>query len=219
MKPIPFHQAFVRLLLVAGFGSALLSAGCATRGYERAENTADSVTEAAREIDLARKQVADATQALNILINGNPADLRAGFERYRRSVEALESTYAEMTQKADRMDADGQSYFEEWDKRLAQMRNEDIRARSLERQQEVTTRFRGIQQSYREAKILFPPLLSRLRDIQRLLGVDLTPAGIASARPSAGGIEEDAARLRQVLDGLADRFNQLGATLAPGGTA
>lgn len=206
----------LRPLILPLLAALLFTAGCATRGYQRAENTADSVTEAANEIDLARSQIAEATTALDVLINRNPTDLRASFERYRSAVASLDTTYADVLQNAEDMAANGEKYFAEWDKRLAQMQNEDIRSRSLERQQEVTARFTDIQDSYRRAREQFPALLANLHDIQRLLGVDLTPAGIESARQFAGRVEDDAARLRRTLDELADRFRRLSSTLTPG---
>lgn len=216
MKLKPISCRGLAALLAAAVGLGLLSGGCATRGYKRAEATADSIGLAASEIERAQTGLRDATSALDVLLNRNPEDLRASFERYRTAVAALEETYGALTRKAEEMDADGERYFAEWDKRVAAMHSEDIRARSLARQQEMAQRFRDIQQGYRDARVQFPPLLTRLRDIQQLLGVDLTPAGIASARGFVDEIEEGSARLRQTLDQLAERFRGLSSNLQPG---
>jgi hypothetical protein len=61
----------------------------------------------------------------------------------------------------------------------------------------------------------FTPLLSRLRDIQRMVGVDLTPAGAKTAQEFASRAQTDAAALQQTLDQLAAGFRRMSGALAP----
>ncbi len=206
---------FLLRLLSAALVLSLFSTSCATSPYQKAETAADSVTDAANEIDLSRKQIVDATTALNVLLDRNPTDIRESFRRYDEAVIALDRTFASVNRKADAMAARGESYFEAWDQRLAQMQSEDIRARSAERQREVAERFVQIQEDYRDTREQIPPLMAQLQDIRRLLGADLTPAGLDSVRDFASRANEDAARLRQTLDRLSERFRQLSSTLTP----
>jgi chromosome segregation ATPase len=200
---------------------ALATVGCAsfTRspGYLRGQTTSDSITTAANEIENARRQLADTTNALGALVNQPTLDLPAAFERYRSSLTTLERTVAAVNSEAENMQKQGQRYFEHWNNQLAEMQNEDIRARSVARQQEVTRQFTQIQQQYQEARQQLPALMANLRDIQKLLSADLTPAGIASAREFAGRVENDAVRVRQTLDRLAESFRSMSGVIAPQG--
>lgn len=199
----------------------LASVGCASfsksPGYLRGQTTSDSITTAANEIENARRQLADTTNALGALVNQPTLDLTAAFERYRTSLAALERTVAAVNAEAENMQQQGQRYFDHWNNQLAEMQNEDIRARSVARQQEVTRQFTQIQQQYQEARQQLPTLMATLRDIQKLLSADLTPAGITSAREFARRAENDAVRVRQTLDRLAESFRSVSGVMAPQG--
>jgi len=203
--------------LACAGGLCLLTvlAGCATSGYQKAGQAADSVSDAAREIDLARTQIDQATSALDTLVHGPDADLKKNFTPYRDAVMALDATFASVNQKADTMEKEGQRYFAAWDQKLAEINSEDLRTRSRERQQAASDRFTQIQESYRDARQQFAPLMSKLHDIQRVLGVDLTPAGVDSVRAPADQASQSAQQLQQTLARLASQFRQLGTALAP----
>ena len=153
------------------------------------------------------------------LVNQPTPDLRAAYERYKSSVDALDRTLTAMNTEAENMQKRGQQYFATWDSQLAEMQNENVRARSAARQQEISQQFTAIQQQYAAARQLFPPLLTRLRDIQRLVSVDLTPTGVRTAQDFANRAEGDARMLRQTLDQLAGSFRSLSGVLSQGPTS
>jgi chromosome segregation ATPase len=209
------------LAIVTLLVPSLATVGCASfsrsPGHLRGQTTSDSITTAANEIEQARRQLADTTNALGALVNQPTLDLPAAFERYRSSLTAMERTVAAVNSEAENMQKQGQRYFEHWNKQLAEMQNEDIRARSVTRQQEVTPQFTQIQQQYQEARQQLPGLMTTFRDIQKLLSADLTPGGIASAREFAGRAENEAVRVRQTLDQLAESFRSVSGVMAPQG--
>ncbi len=192
--------------------------GCASRsnaGYLRGQTASDSLSNAANEIDHARRQLADTTTALAAIVNQPTLDLRTAFERYRTSLAALERTVTSVNNEADNMQKQGQKYFEHWNTQLAAMQNEDIRARSVARQQEVSRQFTQIQQQYQDVRQQFVPVMTSLRDIQKLLSADLTPAGVGAAREFAVRADAEATRVRQALDRVAESFRNMSGVLAP----
>jgi chromosome segregation ATPase len=221
VHPLPDMKTRHLLASAALLIPALATVGCASfsrsPGHLRGQTTSDSITTAANEIENARRQLADTSNALGALVNQPTFDLPAAFERYRSSVTAMERTVGAVNSEAENMQKQGQRYFEHWNSQLAAMQNEDIRARSATRQQEVTRQFTEIQQQYQEARQQLPVLMAHLRDIQKLLSADLTPAGIASAREFAGRAENEALRVRQTLDRLAESFRSVSGVIAPQG--
>lgn len=214
MKP---HLTSITTTLALA-GAVVFHSGCATAGYEKAESAADSMAATAAQIETARRQLVEATTSLDVLINRTPPDLPQAFERYRTAVSALDGTFQQVRSNAQRMAEKGEEYFSTWDARLTEIHSEDIRERSLERQQEVTQRFTDIQRSYREAARQFEPVMTRLADIQKLLSVDLTPAGVQGAREFAERAEDSATTLRRTLDDLAERFREVSGRMGPGAT-
>jgi hypothetical protein len=198
--------------------TTLLAPGCATKGYQKAVATSNTLTTAANQVDLARAEVTDATSALDAFTTSSPAELRPTFKRYQDTVTALDQANLDLQQKTQAMRAQGRKYFDSWDASLAQMKNEDIRTRSKERQQEVTAQYAQIQQRYEEAHRQFDPFIANLHDIQRLLSVDLTPEGVASAREFVEKAKANAVGVRQALDSLAEELRAFSANLNPAST-
>jgi len=203
------------LCFAFALSTTLFLGGCVTRAYDKAANTSDALTDAANEVDLARQRIAEATDALGAMVAQPTGDLRPKFERYRRAVEALEKTVGRLENETDKMQREGRAYFVTWDTQLSLTSNEDIRARSAARQQEVTDHFARIQQRYLTARQEFFPLMSDLRDIQAALSVDLRPEGIESAKEFIRASEASATAARQSLDNLANELRALSTTLSP----
>ncbi len=193
----------------------LLFTGCASTGYQKAAATSDSLSTAATQVDLARSQITEAVTALNALLMRPSEDLRPAFKRYQTAVTSLDQTVADVNRQTLEMESQGRKYFDSWDARVAQMKNENIRSRSQERQQEVTAQFNDIQQRYLDARRQFEPLIANLHDIQGLLSVDLTPAGVASAREFADRADGNASSVRRALDHLSEGLRAFSVTLNP----
>lgn len=209
-KPI-----FLLSLCCALIGTGVLLTSCASTGYQKAAATSDTLTTAATQVDLARSQISEATTALNALVMRPSEDLRPAFKRYQTVVTSLDETVAALNQQTLAMESQGRKYFDTWDARVAAMKNEDIRSRSQERQQEVTAQFTDIQQRYQDARRQFEPFIANLHDIQGLLSVDLTPAGVGSAREFVDKAQTNAASVRRALDHLAEGLRAFSVTLNP----
>ncbi len=212
-----FLSAFRTSIVVSGAiaSAAVVMTGCANRGYMRASSTSNTVSEAATEIDTARRQIDEATTALTLLVSAPTAELKTTFERYRSAVGGLDTSVAQLKQKAQEMDAKGDKYFAAWDASLTEMKSEQMRARSAERQREVTDGFSQMRQQYMVARRNLDPLVSKLHDVRSLLSVDLTPAGVNNAREFLPNVEQDAKIARQSLDQLAEQFRALSTRLDP----
>ena len=205
----------VTLATLAAAGLLLAPTGCATRGYEKAAATSDAITEAASQVELAQRQLSEATSALQALSAQPDRELRSAFERYRTAVADLENTVGAVREQTNQMEKQGREYFNTWDVRLSEIRNEDIRARSADRQREVTEQFAEIQRRYQDARQQLDPLMSNLRDIRSALGIDLTPAGLQEARPFIERSDTAATTAREALARLAESLRALSSTLDP----
>jgi chromosome segregation ATPase len=222
MKPTLLQALFFRSALNrVKLASCLLSpailifGGCAGSGYEHAADTSNTITNAANHVDDARSEVTKATNALDSFATTSPADLKAAFKKYQSAVTALEHANADLRQKTQEMEMQGQKYFETWDANAAQIKNEDIRSRSKERQQQVTAKFGEIQQLYQDARKQFEPFIDNLHDIQRLLSVDLTPAGVSSAREFIDKARVSSMSVHQSLASLSEGLKRFSTSLNP----
>ena len=194
-------------------------AGCATANYNKAASTSAALTESAALVAKGSDQIDRSLAALNDLMTNAQPDLRVQFKTFDTSVNDLGDNAKAVSSEAEDMQAQGTAYFDEWDKELAGIRNEDIRTRSENRKDEATAKFTRMGRQYDATKAAFKPFMSDLRDVQKFLATDLTVDGLAAIKVPANKAAEDAVPLKQSLVDLSTQFADMGVSLAPSAPA
>jgi hypothetical protein len=203
----------IRKSVVLAIAAALIS-GCSSPSYEKAASTSTSLQSAAEVIDKSSVQIDMALAALSDLVTAPGGDRETQFQTFTSLLEGLQSLYQEVLEEAGEMQTAGAVYFQNWDEDLAKINNEDIRARSTERKNEVSARFERVGASYQKVTAHFAPFMSDLRDIRTALGTDLTAGGLASIKEILDKAKKDAVPLRESLAELSREFRELGVSLA-----
>ena len=206
MKPIT-----TLITIIAATG---LLAGCASSGYETGTKTAKNIQKAAGKITELTTQVDSTLASLNDLVGSPKPDLRPQYKTFASNLKSLESTATEITEARMAMGEKGKEFFAKWDAEIAQINNEDIKARSQSRKDEVNAKLQSIKRSYSEAEVAFKPYLADLRDVQKFLSVDLTTGGLASIKDIVGKATQHAVPLKQSLSKLAADFQSLGVSMS-----
>lgn len=215
-KSIPARVGLATFLL-----AALLGAGCASSGHEKGNQTAAHIQTAANHIAALPNEIDKTLMALGKLVNQPAADLRPQYKEFVYDLTVMEDSGKEIVDARMALGQQGKAYFAEWDAQLAQMQNEDIRARSQSRKNEVAQQLQAVKKSYAEAEVVYRPFISGLKDVQKYLSVDLTPGGLVAIKDTVTRAVADAGPLKTSLAKLADDFRALGVamssvTLAPG---
>jgi len=192
----------------------LSGVGCKTTGYEKQTATGNSLRESADRIDLTQKKLDETMASLTNLVNNPNPDLRPQYQAFSGNVNSLDSLAKSVHSQVVSMEKKGKEFFADWDQQLAAIKNEEIRTRGEARRAEVTNAFANVKREYAQSEDGFQPLLSDLRDIQRYLGTDLTPAGVASMKNTAAKANNDANKLNESLSNLTAEFNKLGVSMS-----
>lgn len=207
MPPFRLYGAGLVAMLI------FILAGCATGGYQRAAATSESLHAAARETEAAQQQINTSLATLEQLVQGPNDDLRLVYSEYRRSVSDLEGSVRTLERRAKDADQQKQLYLQTWDARMAEIRNPEIHELSRERQREVVDSFDEVQVSYTKTLVRLIPLMQDLRDLQRMLGVDLTSAGVEVANDLLPQVRDRANELADSLSQLAEDFRDAATRL------
>lgn len=192
---------------------AALVAGCATHGYQKADNAGAYLATAADRVDKGVAQIDTATAALKDLVENPQADMKAQFKTYSAAVASLESLTKDTNARATKIASLGTNYLATWATNLTTIKNEDIRKQSAERREAVMKQFENVKASYADASKAFSPLLSDLRDIRTALSTDLTAAGVDAIRKSMTGVNKHAEDVRKSLGALSTQFREFGKSL------
>jgi outer membrane murein-binding lipoprotein Lpp len=207
--------------LAASLLMALLlgNAGCSSSGYAKGDKAAANIRKAADQIALLNKDIERALGSLSDLVNNPQANLKPQFKRFssdvRRVEKSAEHIYAARQSMADK----GKAFFDHWDAQLAEIHNEDIRARSQSRRDEVAGQLLEIKVSYEDAAKTFKPFIADLKDVQRFLSLDLTPGGVSSAKEPLKKAMTDAIPVIEAVQDLANAFDALGLSMSSTGPA
>jgi hypothetical protein len=212
MKP-----KLIEKTIALGMGGMLLLglAGCASSsGYDTGNKTADQIQTAAGRIDALTGKIDVTLTSLNDLVEKPQADLRPQFKTYSDNVTGVETSAKEIADARRKMGEQGKVFFDKWDQQLAQIQNEDIKARSQSRKDEVAKKLQTIKMSYTEAEMAFRPFMADLKDVQKFLSVDLTTGGIAAVKGPAAKANTNAVPLKAAITKLASDFKALGLSMS-----
>jgi chromosome segregation ATPase len=211
-------RSLQKLQLTAGLtactAALLLAAGCTSSGYDTGNQTAQNIQTAANRIAALPGQIDKTVASLDELVKKPQADLRPQFKQFTANLNEVESAAKDIAAKRRSMGEKSKEFFAKWDAQLAQITNEDIKARSEARKKEVSDRMEAIKRSYTEAETAFRPFMSELKDVQKYLSVDLTPGGTAAIKNTVTKADEDAAKLNTTITQLAEQFKALGLAMS-----
>jgi hypothetical protein len=194
--------------------AAGLITGCASENYNKSVDTAATLHKSSDMIAKGSTQIDDALTALNDLVLNPLPDLRNQYQTFAGKVDALEATAKNIAAENEAMKAQGAAYFNEWDRQIATIQNEDIRNRSETRRGEVTARFTRIGVQYDETRNAFLPFMSDLHDVQKFLANDLTAGGLVAIKDATAKATTDAVPLKTSLARLSEEFKSLGTSMS-----
>jgi hypothetical protein len=201
-------------VLAAGALTLLLSAGCASSGNEKGNQTAASIQAAANNIAALPAEIGKTLASLSDLVNRPAADLRPQYKAFVLNLAAAEDAGREVEDARMDLGQQGKAYFAEWDAQLAKIKNEDIKARSQSRKHEVAQQLQAIKKNYAEAEVIYRPFMSSLKDVQKYLSVDLTPDGVTAIKGTLNRALTDVGPLNDSLAKLAGDFRALGVAMS-----
>lgn len=211
---LSFKPAQFSICLAAGAAVLLFAAGCASTGYDKGNKTAQDIQTAANRIAALPAQIDSTLAALDDLVNKPQTDLRPQFKQYNAQLHDVVATAKEIGAARRSMGERSKEFFAAWDAQIAKINNEDIKARSLERKNEVGQKLETLKRSYTEAESAFRPFIADLQDVQKYLSVDLTAGGLAAIKGTVAKANTDAGPLNASIVKLANDFRSLGLAMS-----
>jgi hypothetical protein len=141
-----------------------------------------------------------ATQALKTLMESSGDNVKSSFNAFSNSVKVVEARASNVRKRAEEMKAQGDEYFKSW---------ESDSGMSKERHAQLTASYAKIKEQMLAAKEAFVPYLASLKDIQKLLGLDLTAQGLTGAQPLASKAQADAAEVKSRIKAVSEQVNSV----------
>ena len=209
-----WHAVRVGLILLV---IAFVGAACATSGYERSTNIADTMAKQTQVIQEAKPQVDTMLASLDELTRAQ-GDLRPAFKRFSDTLDDTEKVAARTRKTGQTIREKEAEYFAEWQKESAGITNPQIKAATEARQAEVKAKLASLSQRGKTAGDAYDPFISNMKDIRTYLSNDLTTGGVKKIEPTIEKARRDGATLQKALDDFNRASADVQASLRPSGT-
>jgi hypothetical protein len=209
------HSPILTLAAAAALSTALFTGCGTTSGYKQADKTGAGIAEFRTEI-VNGKQAIDTTMkaldAVAVSANTNP---RKAYEQFSKSLANLESVAAKARKRGEEMKAQGQAYFAQWEKQLAEVQNPDIRKVAAQQKVKLQAAFDSIRKYSEPLKAQFDPWMSDLKDLNNFLRNDLSVSGVDAAKSLFAKARAEGMDVQKSMDALVAELNTVAATLTP----
>jgi hypothetical protein len=207
-------QLLITLAALTVAATTALFTGCKSAGYDTGNQAAAGIQATADRIAASSGQIDAVLASLNDMVEKPQADLRPQYKQFTANLSALESSAKEVAAGRQSMADKQKELFAKWDEQLAQIKNEDIKARSQSRKDDVNKSLLAIKTSYLDAATAFKPFMANLKDVQKYLSVDLTTGGIAAIKDTVAKVNQSAVPLKTSIAKVAEDFKALGVSMS-----
>jgi ABC-type transporter Mla subunit MlaD len=161
-----------------------LAVGCATTTQlersQRAVSDLQQVTELLKEGDA---QLATLNAELRAVSKAKPDDLRDAYADFGKELERTQKLAGTINDTMDDMKDNADQYFTTWKKQAGQLSNKELKALSMDRQQELRQQFDRVVAAAQRLSVAYKSYRAEVQDLQTFLGNDMTRSGSALAKP------------------------------------
>lgn len=207
------------LLCGSVLAAAVIISGCSSSGYSKGGNTSKGMEKTGSEVEAIVDQTQLTLTSLSNLVYNPAPDLVPQYKAFAGATKKLTSLSESVDKQAAEMKERADAYFAEWDKGMTNITNPDLRKTSEVRRGKVSSAFDEVAQSLGKSKDAFDPFLSDLKDIQKVLELDLTQGGIKSIQKIAKSAIAHGEDLRAALTDAAGDISDLASKMSSQGPA
>lgn len=201
MKTISIRAIFLPILI--------LISGCATTNMDRAEKTTASMEVVEKNINQISVQLSATEAALENLLTANQSELGEAFEVYKENVDKVIRLRQQLRTNTNRMRANGNEYFTEWEIEGETYQNPELRQVSTQRREELSNTFDQISEKSGEISRDLQAYISDVEEIESYLANDLTPKGINGVKPLSQKVKN---KSRQIKTDINQMQNSIATT-------
>src|SRR5262245_40849528 len=195
---------------------ALVSAACATTGFQRSTNIADTMAKQTQIVQEAKPQVDAMLASLEELTRAQ-GDMRPAFQKFSDTLDDTEKVAARTRKTGQTIREKEAEYFDEWQKQSAEITNPQIKAATQARQAEVKTKLSSLSQTGKADGELYDPFISDMKDIRTYLSNDLTTSGVKRIETTIEKARRDGIALQKAIDEFNRASADVQASLRPTG--
>lgn len=153
----------------------------------------------------------------NSIIKGEAKDNQKAYKKLVSDLKSTEKTIDSVGKELASLKKEADKFFKDWEKDLASISNEDLRAKSASRREDALKKYASIGETLGQASEVLAPVVQDLNDQILFLGRDLSPEAIADLQDEAAALnqkaEEAAVKVRELLESAGKTQDEADAEL------
>jgi uncharacterized protein YoxC len=163
------------------------------------------------EVGKGKAQIGVTIGALEAVVAAAGPGAKPKFDEFVKAMAALEAQSTAIKAKADDMRARGAAYFKAWEDQLATVATPSIKEAAEKRRDQLTKHYEGVTAAAEAAREAYKPLLSDLRDVQKMLTTDLTADSVKALAAPVAKLKDTGKALGDKLDAVVEALKKIGA--------
>jgi hypothetical protein len=160
-------------------------------------------------------QLMKTVDVYNGLMADGATDRKGAYKKLQQEMAATDKRRSEIGLRADEMKAEADALFKSWSDSAAAISDPELRKRSEERLAKTKASFAEIGTVGQKATELYGPVMKTLQDQVTYLGHDLNPSAVASLKPNAAKLNDEAKELVKRIDDTITTANTAIGALRP----
>lgn len=178
-----------------------LLSSCASTGTDKASYTVSAMEAIQTQLGKGVQDVDTVVQRMNDLAEAG-GNMSQEYQAYSNAVDSMQDQADRIRGLRQDMDAREAAFMKDWETRLTQIQNADIRQRASDRRDQAVQRFDGLESKADAARDVFQPWMKDLTDIRTYLQNDLNPTGVESLGDVFDRINDGADTIKEQVAGL-----------------
>jgi hypothetical protein len=163
------------------------------------------------EIQKGSTQLNSLRVALDALAENPTGDLTARYETFEKELEATKTIADSIRQRKEDMTARGAAYFELWEKQLAEMKTESVKALAEKRREELAENYGAVISATQLTGDAYQAYMAQVKEIHEALDNDLSEATIKGLAPKTKKSAEQAEAVKGRLATVVERLGKIAA--------
>lgn len=195
--------SFFLILLALPLGSA-----CQSSGHQQSDTTAMEMDDLRKAALSLKENVSACAASLAAVVEKRDVEPKAPFAQYKNDVETVVDGLSRAESSLKTMRSQGQTYFAEWEKQSATIKDPDLKKAAEERRARLAKAVDEVSAAMNDARAEITPFVASIKDVQTYLSNDLTPSGIESVEDKSKQITKNAKSIGDKLDDVVEALEK-----------
>jgi hypothetical protein len=209
-------KGFASMALVAVAVALTGCGGSSSSGHQRAAGVGGSLLKDKADMVKLKDLVTQTTTTLNDLIGDPQRDLKPQYKAFSSAVNKVDSMAKKTRERSVAIQASLDKYVDAWRDEVVTIQDVTLKEQALDRVAQAKESFKRLYGELNAFKEALAPYVGSLKDIQRYLDTDLTPAGLKTVQAMAAKATASDKDILRRIDGVVVELDRVATELTAG---